>query len=357
MTFILSGIIINLNDGKEENKMKQLLGKNKKFYKANLHAHTTLSDGRLTPEELKNEYKKRGYSIVAYTDHEHIIAHPELNDENFLTITSCELAIKEDPHASTAKKTNLKTCHLNFYALDPENTVTPFYSPVYDHFLKDEIKDLISYEGEYTREYTPEAINKMIEEGKKLGFIVSYNHPGWSLEDAGIYLNYDGFFTLEIFNTGCVRMGIADDEHVYDEMLRMGKRIFCSACDDNHNAHPIDSPKCDSFGGWVQIDAPALEYSAIMNALIEGDFYASTGPEIYSLSVDEGKVKIKTSPATKISIIPQGRSTRTVYGNSIGEEITEAEFALRPDDDYFRIRVEDKYGKKAYTRAYFTDEE
>ena len=337
--------------------MKQLLGKNKKFYKANLHAHTTLSDGRLTPEELKKEYKKRGYSVVAYTDHEHIIAHHELNDENFLAITACELAVKKDPKLSTLTKPELKTCHLNFYALDSNNTVTPCYSSEYDHYINDENRDLISFESEYERRYTSEGINEMIAEGKRKGFIVSYNHPGWSLEDASIYMNYDGFFALEIFNTGCIRMGIADDEHVYDEMLRAGKRIFCSACDDNHNTHPIDSPKCDSFGGWVQIDAPALEYSAIMNALVEGDFYASTGPEIYSIFVDDCKVKIKTSPATKISIIPQGRNARAVYGNSIGEEITEAEFALHPDDRYFRIRVEDKCGKKAYTRAYFTDEE
>ena len=39
------------------------------FYKANLHCHTVDSDGRLTHEEVKAEYQKRGYRIVAYTDH------------------------------------------------------------------------------------------------------------------------------------------------------------------------------------------------------------------------------------------------------------------------------------------------
>ena len=39
------------------------------FYKANLHAHTVVSDGKLTPEEMKREYQKRGYSVIAYTDH------------------------------------------------------------------------------------------------------------------------------------------------------------------------------------------------------------------------------------------------------------------------------------------------
>ena len=32
---------------------KYLLPKDGTFYKANLHCHTTLSDGHLTPEEIK----------------------------------------------------------------------------------------------------------------------------------------------------------------------------------------------------------------------------------------------------------------------------------------------------------------
>lgn len=39
------------------------------YYKANLHCHTTLSDGKLTPEEIKEAYKSRGYQVVAFTDH------------------------------------------------------------------------------------------------------------------------------------------------------------------------------------------------------------------------------------------------------------------------------------------------
>ena len=68
------------------------------FLKANLHCHSTYSDGELTVDELKDKYVKRGYSIVAFTDHEHIIDNSRLTDENFIAITSCELAIKEFPN-------------------------------------------------------------------------------------------------------------------------------------------------------------------------------------------------------------------------------------------------------------------
>ena len=59
-----------------------LLPENGTFYKANLHCHTTISDGRMTPEEVKNAYKEQGYSIVAYTDHDVFIPHPELCEES-----------------------------------------------------------------------------------------------------------------------------------------------------------------------------------------------------------------------------------------------------------------------------------
>ena len=41
-----------------------------RFYKANLHCHTTVSDGMKTPAEIKALYQANGYSIVAFTDHD-----------------------------------------------------------------------------------------------------------------------------------------------------------------------------------------------------------------------------------------------------------------------------------------------
>ena len=71
-----------------ENKMKKYLLPNEgNFYKANLHCHTVLSDGCWTPEKVKEEYAKMGYSIVAYTDHNVMVPHTELTDDDFLALT------------------------------------------------------------------------------------------------------------------------------------------------------------------------------------------------------------------------------------------------------------------------------
>lgn len=38
-------------------------------HKANFHTHTTRSDGRLSPQEVIDEYRSRGYTILSITDH------------------------------------------------------------------------------------------------------------------------------------------------------------------------------------------------------------------------------------------------------------------------------------------------
>ena len=75
-------------------KKTDLLGEGN-FYKASLHTHTTISDGRIEPEQVKKMYKDKGYSIVAFTDHEVLVSHRELSDDNFLALTAYEIGINE----------------------------------------------------------------------------------------------------------------------------------------------------------------------------------------------------------------------------------------------------------------------
>ena len=99
--------------------MKHLLPESGRFYKANLHMHTTVSDGRMTPEETKAAYQSRGYSIVAFSDHEVILPHPELCDEDFLAITSTEYCVAG--HVVNS----VPICyHLNFLAKRPDLVVS-----------------------------------------------------------------------------------------------------------------------------------------------------------------------------------------------------------------------------------------
>ncbi len=332
--------------------MQILLDENKKSYKANLHCHSTNSDGRMSVERLKEEFKKRGYQIVAFTDHEHLIDNSYLDDEDFLTITSCEVAIKEHPDQSTMKNYGMRVCHLNFYALDQHNTVTPCYNSVYDHFKNPQIEPLIKFEGEYERVYSAKGINDMIKTAKEKGFIVAYNHPFWSLENARQYLGYEGLFAVEVYNhANAVGGGNDYCINVLDDFLRDGKKIFCTMCDDCHERKGAEGADSDMFGGFVMINADKLEYDTIMRELQNGNFYASQGPKIKSLVRDGDTVTVKTSPAARISLSTAGRRTKAINAEP-NETVCEAKFKIRPDDGYFRITVIDKFGKYANSQGY-----
>ncbi len=63
-------------------------------FKANLHSHSTLSDGDLTPEEMIAAYKERGYSILSITDHEAPYDHTDKSTEDFMLLAGWEAYIR-----------------------------------------------------------------------------------------------------------------------------------------------------------------------------------------------------------------------------------------------------------------------
>lgn len=331
---------------------KYLLPENGTFYKANLHSHSTVSDGTLTPAEMKKAYMERGYSILAYTDHEILADHSELSDEHFLAITGYELSINERGDKPWPQK---QTCHLNLYARDPHNTTQVCFHPEQYYFCGEEIYGKIRYIGEpYLREHTPACINDIIRTARENGFLVAYNHPHWSREDPRDYLLYEGLFAMEIYNHGSNSVGVFEyDIQAYDWMLRAGKRIYCSMTDDNHNKNP-QGIFTDSFGGFDMIKAPSLTYDAVIHALENGDFYASQGPEIYELYCEGGFVHITCSPAKAISYVAGVRRNAARF--ACDGDLTEATFQIDPGDIFFRLSVVDAEGRHADTHAYFLDE-
>jgi len=106
--------------------IQYLLSKNGKFYKTCLHSHTTDSDGKLSPKEKKDMYKSHGYSVLALTDHELMVDHRELNDEDFLILQGYEFAInKGSPYIYSTD------CHLNIFPTDENEFRMICYNPSY----------------------------------------------------------------------------------------------------------------------------------------------------------------------------------------------------------------------------------
>ena len=326
-----------------------LLDDAKPYFKANMHCHSVNSDGKMTPEELKAFYMSHGYSIIAFTDHEHVIDNSYLSDEHFLALTGCEIAIKEIADMSSGKKLDMKVCHLNLYARDPHNVDTPCYSAVADHFLNPAIADKIVHtKPDWDRVYSHEGISSIIAEANRSGFLVSYNHPRWSLENARDYLGYAGLFAIEIYNHTSAIDGYPDyNVQAYEDFLRDGHRIGCVMGDDNHNIQ-------NTLGGATYFNAPALTYENIIEAMLTHRFYASQGPLIHSLVVEGNTATIEFSGATSVILSPRGRGVQVKKFEDEGRKT--ATFTFREDDGYIRFDLVARDGKRANTCAYFLDE-
>lgn len=324
-----------------------------KHYKANLHCHSTVSDGAKTPKQLKEDYKAHGYSILALTDHEVFIPHSDLSDNDFLFLNGYEIGVSGR---------NGKTCHLCFVALSPDNTEQVCYTPTYLWGnAKDNVKqaNINQKERILVRRYTKRGINKLIKIGKKHGFFVTYNHPTWSLESYPQYIRYKNADAMEMTNYGCVVCGFDDDNgHAYDDMLRSGEKLFCLSTDDNHNLFPDTSPDCDSYGGYIMLAAPSLTYEAVTAALKNGMFYSSTGtykhtgPAFRGITLENDEVHIRTGDVRSIAYIPSSRDCQ-IKNAADGTCINEATFKVRKSEKYFRIVITDTYGYKAYSNAFF----
>lgn len=328
---------------------RYLLPERGEDFKVNLHTHTTISDGLLTPEEVKKAYKDAGYAAVAFTDHEVMIPHNDLSDDAFIAINGVECAIKRDgPQFHSGPV--MPVYHFCLLARDPENDVTPVWHRQYCHGQghNEEYADTVKTEGAFHRVYSVTGANALTAEGVRQGFFVTYNHPRWSLQTPADYEDLVGIGGVEVHNTGCVAQGDCNAEPLDVVLRRGGARPFPIAADDMH------SPK-SLFGGWNVLRAEKLTYENLIAALDRGDGYATQGPEIYDLYVEDGKAVLTCSPAVKVTLRTNGRGAPKVL--AVDAPLTRAEFAVPEPYDYIRFEVTDATGKTAWTRAYFKGEE
>jgi len=337
-----------------------LIDPNKKWCKANFHCHTNHSDGYFTPEQIKKLYQEQGYQIVAFTDHELLFDNSYLTDENFVAITSSEFSITdwENPANKTYVEQSdskviwrdVHTIHLNLFAKDPHNTFHPATGDIIiNDFLRDKYApNKVECDG-YRRVFTKESIQETIDRANKAGFLVQFNHPNWSLNTRDVYIDLKGLWGFEVLNYATeLETGAEYCINLYDDMLRVGHKCYCTMGDDNHNRNGSME---GSFGGFNYVGVDSLTYENVINAMEKGDLYCSNGPVIKSMYIDtdDGKIYVETSTATSIILVGYNRTFRHYFG----DDLTKADFKIFGGEIYFRICVKDKYGNVALTHAYF----
>ena len=291
-----------------------------KFWRGNLHTHSTRSDGRRSPEEVCRAYREEGYDFMALTDHFMERYSWPLTDTipfrtpDFTTIIGAEI------HTGRME-------HGNGWHLVAVGLPFDFPPPTPD-------------------ETGPELARRALD----VGAYVAAAHPQWFGMSEGDMLALGPVHAIEIYNAGCYDDNDASEStYMLDQMLARGLRYTACATDD---AHFIPETR-DRMRGWVMVKSEALTPDAILNALKAGDYYSSTGPSIFDIQVIPGqKLYVRTSPTQRIFAL----GVPPVYTSVGGNGISEAEFDLSKwRSPFVRVLVRDNDERKAWSNPIWLD--
>jgi len=284
------------------------------WYKGNLHTHTTVSDGKLSPQETIRTYAEGDYDFLALTDHDAVADYDGLDPHGMTLITGCELAAGRGELG--------QTLHVVALGLD----ATPHLPDSHD------FAELVT----------------VIAAQCELCFL---GHPFWSLIEAGELLDLQGHVGIEIYNATCQHgCGRGPAEMVWDILLAHQERPWGFAVDDAHHSE-------DYCKGWVWVKSADNSVAAILDALKEGHFYASNGPRIHDVAVEDEHIWVQCSPCRQIAVVeasPGGGFTTDRLAAQPPFE--EAHLLRRSPDRPFRVEVIDDYGYKAWTNPFFPGE-
>ena len=300
-------------------------GNSRRWYKGNTHAHTLRSDGDSTPEEVAKWYKENGYNFLFITDHETITPVDDLNRSLGIAGEFAVFSAQE-----ITDRTGGKPYHVNALGVSSVTMPNRATSPVQNVQLN-------------------------IDAVRKIGGVPQVNHPnfGWALAASEIAL-LKNVNLMEIFNghplvNNLGGGGSPSVESIWDAVLSSGKLIFGIASDDVHTVRKLGDSRSPTPGhGWVMVSAAELTQKAILEALDRGDFYASTGVELESYSVDKTgiTVAVRKERWSKYNIQFIGRE-----GKILAESPeSPAAYKFRGNEGYVRVKISESNGKNAWTQ-------
>ncbi len=293
-----------------------------RWFKGNLHAHTTNSDGDSSPSAVAGWYEANGYDFLALSDHD-VFTDPATVA---ITDASTFLLIR-------AEELSPSGVHVNAFGL--ERTLPPLA-------------------GDAVRE----VIQRNVDAIRAGGAVPSINHPNyrWAIAPVDL-IGLRHVRLLEVFNGEPTVNNLGDADHpsveeVWDIVLRAGDRPFALAVDDAHHFARWGPEFANPGRGYVRVRAEQLSEVAILSALEAGDHYASTGVDLYGLGQDrDGTIRIEiidreTATYTTTFIGPAGIldvQTGASARYRIGRE------------SYVRARIDDGDGRSAWLQPVFAD--
>lgn len=284
-----------------------------RFYKGNIHTHSTNSDGRLEPAAVCAQYREAGYDFLCLSDHFLARYDFPISDtrpyrtRNFTTLIGAEV------HA-------------------PATTLGDLW-----HILA------VGLPGDFPATAEDETGPALAARCAAAGAFVGIAHPQWyglTLEDAMTVL--DSAHAVEVYNHTCaVNRDRPDGFTLLDELSSRGYRLGAYAVDDAH------FHASDAFGGWVMVKAEANEPEALLAGLKAGNYYASQGPALHGIHRDGEMLVVECSPAASILAVGQGSAGDMRHGAAL----TRASFELERfrAGGWLRVVVVDRAGRRGWS--------
>lgn len=291
-----------------------------RFFRGNLHTHSTLSDGVLSPEEVCRRYRAEGYDFMALTDHfigrygYPIADTVPFRAPGFTTLLGAEI------HSGAMQ--NGELWHILAVGLpaDFAPSRTPDFQPVAG------------------QESGPD----LAARARAAGAFVAVAHPQWSALTLADARSIEAAHAIEIYNHGChVGADRADGFHMLDQLLSEGRALTAIATDDAHFTEP------DHFGGWVMVKAAENTPEALLAALKAGAFYSSQGPELRGIARVGDVLEVACSAAASVIVQGRGSAATAVHGASMtGAAVPLGRLASSP---WLRVTVVDRAGRRAWS--------
>ena len=171
-------------------------------------------------------------------------------------------------------------------------------------------------------------------------------HPSWEADfnhyPYEMLATLRGYTGIEIYNGGGYESEgshLATDK--WDRLLASGRKVWGYANDDSHRLPHIGR-------GWNVVAAAERSDAAILAALRNGSFYASSGVVIERLECDGPRVHVVAPNAQQIDIV--GKSGRRIA--VMKEPTLSFDFSEIPDP-HFRIECSGKPGEQAWSQPIY----
>ena len=285
-----------------------------RFWRGNIHTHSTASDGCRTPEAVCAVYRNAGYNFLCISDHFLEKFGYPLTDttpfqaDGFVTIRGAEL---HAPHLESGELWHILGIGLPADFAPPE---------------ADETGASIS------------------ARALKAGAFVAAAHPAWYLAGEDEIRALGAIHAIETWNVTSADLNARPDSwYVLDRLLSQGARYTACVGDDAHFTDERD----DALRAWVLVKSEELSATAIVDALKRGAYYSSTGPEIVSISQeDRNRLRIRSSPANWLFATGGGAQTAYVRGVNLTEATVDISTFTSP---WCRVTVRDDEGRFAWS--------